>query len=240
MPQPHRRSSLIVGQVKVAVTRKQMKNLRLRVSPAGQVLVSAPFSTRDAAIRTFVESTDADAGRQIRSFKAIADGFLGFRVEEDFLASLGRRFLVFEEPTATGLIPGLCLVLQPNDGEKVQNCVRRLTTSLGAFAGIKGVGVSVQERGGVSFIETSGAPVPIAPAWATRGERLFLALPGAIRASVFPASAEAEFIWETKSDSLLKLAEELPRYGYVLEDPANESKPRPAHQEVPVRGVSIR
>ncbi len=56
MPQPHRRSSLIVGQVKVAVTRKQMKNLRLRVSPAGQVLVSAPFSTRDAAIRTFVES----------------------------------------------------------------------------------------------------------------------------------------------------------------------------------------
>lgn len=127
-------------------------------------------------IRTFVESTDADAGRQVRSFKAIADGFLGFRIEEDFLASLGRRFLVFEEPTATGLIPGLCIVLRPNDGQKVQNCVRRLTTSLGAFAGIKGVGVSVQERGGVSFIETSGAPVPIAPAWATRGDRLFLAL----------------------------------------------------------------
>ena len=56
MPRPHRHSTLTVGVAEVAVTRKQMKNLLLRVSPAGQVLVSAPFSTRDAEIRRFVES----------------------------------------------------------------------------------------------------------------------------------------------------------------------------------------
>ncbi|MDB2673394.1 heavy metal translocating P-type ATPase metal-binding domain-containing protein [Akkermansiaceae bacterium] len=57
-------------------------------------------------------------------------------------------------------------------------------------------------------------------------ERLFLAQPGAIRASVFPATAEAEFTWEAGSDAILKLAEELPRYGYVLEDPANAAPPK--------------
>ncbi|MGJ8696482.1 MAG: heavy metal translocating P-type ATPase [Verrucomicrobiaceae bacterium] len=52
-------------------------------------------------------------------------------------------------------------------------------------------------------------------------ERLFLEKKGAVRCSVFPASAEAEFTWETGSSAITDLAEELPRYGYLLEDPAN-------------------
>lgn len=128
-------------------------------------------------LRDFVASTDPEVSRQLRSFQALADGFLGFRVEEDFLASLGRRFLLFEEPTASGLIPGLCLVLTPKDPGQIQDCVKRLTTSVGAVAGATGgVRVRVEEERGVSFIETAGAPIPIAPAWATRGDRLFITL----------------------------------------------------------------
>lgn len=63
-------------------------------------------------------------------------------------------------------------------------------------------------------------------------ERLFLAQAGAIRASVFPATAEAEFIWETESDALIKFADELPRYGYVLEDPANAAPAKPESRKV--------
>ncbi len=57
-------------------------------------------------------------------------------------------------------------------------------------------------------------------------ERLFLDQPGAIRASVFPATAEAEFAWQADSNALAQLAEDLPRYGYVLEDPANAAPPQ--------------
>ncbi|MGD1979691.1 MAG: heavy metal translocating P-type ATPase metal-binding domain-containing protein, partial [Akkermansiaceae bacterium] len=57
-------------------------------------------------------------------------------------------------------------------------------------------------------------------------ERLFIAYPGAIRASVFPATAEAEFTWEKGSDAILKLANELPKYGYILEDPSQAGEAR--------------
>lgn len=70
-------------------------------------------------------------------------------------------------------------------------------------------------------------------------ERLFLAQPGAIRASVFPASAEAEFIWDAGTDALMTFAEELPRYGYVLEDPANAAPPKSESRRViPRLGLS--
>ena len=130
--------------------------------------------------KSFIEGLDPEAGRQIRSMQAFADGFLGFRLEEDLIANLGRRFMIFEEPTTSGILPGLCWVLRPNDGESIEMCVRRVTTSLGAIAGMQGIGVSVGERSGISFIETSGAPNPIAPAWAIRGERLLLALHPAV------------------------------------------------------------
>lgn len=69
-------------------------------------------------------------------------------------------------------------------------------------------------------------------------ERLFLDQPGAIRASVFPASAEAEFTWEAGTDALLQLAQNLPRYGYVLEDPANAAPPKSESRKlIPRLGV---
>lgn len=58
-------------------------------------------------------------------------------------------------------------------------------------------------------------------------EKLFLDKPGAVRASTFPATAEAEFTWEAGSEALLDLARELPKYGYVLEDPATAGTRRP-------------
>lgn len=69
-------------------------------------------------------------------------------------------------------------------------------------------------------------------------ERLFLEQPGAIRASVFPASAEAEFTWESGSDALLVLARELPRYGYVLEDPSScEAQAPESRKLIPKLGL---
>jgi len=138
-----------------------------------------------ASLKAFAEGADPEVGRQLRGFQAFADGFLGFRLEEELIASLGRRFLLFEEPTASGLLPGLCLVLRPTDPAVVQNCVKRLTASAGALAGMKGVSVVARERDGISFIETSGAPMPVAPAWASRGDRLFLALHPTILEEVF-------------------------------------------------------
>ena len=52
-------------------------------------------------------------------------------------------------------------------------------------------------------------------------EKLFLEKEGAVRASTFPATAEAEFTWQHGSPALLELARELPKYGYILEDPAS-------------------
>lgn len=63
-------------------------------------------------------------------------------------------------------------------------------------------------------------------------EKLFLEQPGAVRASVFPATAEAEFTWQADSDALMQLAQELPRYGYVLEDPANAAPAKPESQKL--------
>lgn len=63
-------------------------------------------------------------------------------------------------------------------------------------------------------------------------ERLFLEQKGAVRASVFPATAEAEFTWEAGSDALLALARELPRYGYVLEDPSQAEAAAPESRKL--------
>lgn len=50
-------------------------------------------------------------------------------------------------------------------------------------------------------------------------EKFFLDKTGAARATIYPATAEAEFTFEKNSPALLELARELPRYGYILEDP---------------------
>jgi Cu2+-exporting ATPase len=63
-------------------------------------------------------------------------------------------------------------------------------------------------------------------------ERLFLAHSGSVRASVFPATAEAEFTWQKGSGALLELAQDLPRYGYVLEDPAQAGTPPPESRKL--------
>jgi len=70
-------------------------------------------------------------------------------------------------------------------------------------------------------------------------ERLFNEQEGAVRANVFPATAEAEFVWESGSDALLKLAQELPKYGYILEDPATSRSPVPESRKlIPRLGLS--
>ena len=70
-------------------------------------------------------------------------------------------------------------------------------------------------------------------------ERLFTEQKGAVRANVFPATAEAEFVWETGSEALMNLAQELPKYGYVLEDPATSKSPVPESRKlIPRLGLS--
>ncbi len=70
-------------------------------------------------------------------------------------------------------------------------------------------------------------------------ERLFTEQNGAVRADVFPATAEAEFVWESGSDALMNLAKELPKYGYVPEDPATSNSPVPESRKlIPRLGLS--
>ena len=46
--------TIVVEDVPVRVVLKHMKSIRLRVSPTGQVSVSAPYGTSEARIRSFV------------------------------------------------------------------------------------------------------------------------------------------------------------------------------------------
>lgn len=74
-------------------------------------------------------------------------------------------------------------------------------------------------------------------------EQLFLEKTGAVRATVFPASAEAEFTFqadpETQPNPLLELARDLPRYGYVLEDPTTSQILTPESRKlIPRLGLS--
>lgn len=52
----HRISSLIVDGLTVHVTRKNMKNVTLRVKPDGEVRVSAPYWTSDSFLADFVRA----------------------------------------------------------------------------------------------------------------------------------------------------------------------------------------
>ena len=70
-------------------------------------------------------------------------------------------------------------------------------------------------------------------------ERLFTDLDGAVRANVYPATAEAELVWESGSEALMTLAKELPKYGYILEDPAVSKAPDPESRKlIPRLGLS--
>lgn len=95
-----------VNGISVEITRKQVKNINLRVSPDGKVCVSAPYLCTDRQILRFVASRTDWIEQKLRAVATRAEAF-NEEISKAEIAELKRRIAVsmafWEEKT--GLHP---------------------------------------------------------------------------------------------------------------------------------------
>ncbi|MEM7167881.1 MAG: hypothetical protein AAF581_20685 [Planctomycetota bacterium] len=126
-----------------------------------------------AAMPDRLEQIDADLQQ--------LDKRLGFRLREDFLASLGTQAIVYEEPAMRTLLPSLTVVLKPTDANKLNECMHKILRFVAAMIPEDSdwrlrVHRTTIDGMELSHAVVSGLPIPVAPAWAVHDGRLYMAL----------------------------------------------------------------
>lgn len=60
---------MIVNGQEIEITRKQVKNINLRVYPDGKIKVSIPLNTRNSAVKSYIESKEEWINAQLQRFE---------------------------------------------------------------------------------------------------------------------------------------------------------------------------
>lgn len=128
---------------------------------------------------------------------------LGFKIREDLLASLGTRFIIYEDPDMRSLLPGLVLIMEGGDRAKFDRCLERLLALTAQAVSRNGVQLETRQatRLGheISFAHVGGVPFPVAPAWSWIDSKLVVAMqPGSIEHHLMRRRTE-----DPRADSIL-------------------------------------
>ncbi len=121
--------SVTVGGLQVEVTRKAMKNLRLRVLPEGRICVSAPWLTSQRQIAAFVERNRDWIEAQLKKQESRPVPAAREYITGESLSLWGREYPLRLEPCGRGggveLIDGEAVLRVPegSDAEKRESVV---------------------------------------------------------------------------------------------------------------------
>ncbi len=118
---------------------------------------------------------DAGVGRWIGRLEAE----LGLRLDRDFLDLIGDTFVLFDAPDNGGILfTGATLVVEVQEGDRLQKGLRAIVQGIARLAGRESVDIASTEHRNhrIEFINVVGVPMPFAPAWALHGDRLIVAL----------------------------------------------------------------
>lgn len=178
---------------------------------AGELLVQKPLSDEDLKVVprdvSFASITNIDlaaAYRSLRSaFQAVApdaceavmsklaefERQIGVRIEQDLLASFADTWAIYDAPEHGGLwFTGIVAVVELRDGNKLDDSLEKLVKAIAEEIGDK-YPVTIREEGyrdhKIRFINVANAPMPLAPAWATVGNRCVMGFyPQMVRAGI--------------------------------------------------------
>ncbi|HNQ22390.1 MAG TPA: hypothetical protein PKK06_04785 [Phycisphaerae bacterium] len=132
-------------------------------------------------IRELVTRLDPDAGAEISENIGKAEAKLGLRFDEDLLNLLGDTFVIFDAPENGGLwLTGVTLALDTHDPARFQQTLDKLVQLLAREIEDRSIRMQVSSteyRGHlVKFVNLTGVPMPVAPAWTAHEKRLIVAL----------------------------------------------------------------
>ncbi len=118
-----------------------------------------------------IEAVSPDAAAQAQGFVAMGAQFLGFSITEELLPAFGDTWALVDGPDHGGfLFTGTTLVVDVEDFQKIQRVMHRITQMADPWLRQEGMGLRINalEHGDhtILYALVTGAPMPVAPAWA--------------------------------------------------------------------------
>lgn len=141
------------------------------------------------AILKLVQTAVPDKHAEFMDILANVEERLGMKIGDDLLASFGDTWIVFDDPENGSLIiTGITIVADVKPDNRVDEAIRTLVKIIAEETGSdEQITVKDEEYKGskISYMNFSGLPVPIAPAWTVHEGRWILALyPQMVRATL--------------------------------------------------------
>jgi len=131
------------------------------------------------AMMNGIKQAPPEVSEQIEGGLQQVEGMLGFKIA-DLLGKFGDTFIVYDAPENGGFwFSGITMIADCKDVDGLGSLVARMAGLISAMAGEElDLSIRSQEHGKhtISFINSSGLPIPVAPAWAAYKGRVIMAL----------------------------------------------------------------
>lgn len=128
-----------------------------------------------------IASLDAEAGAEIKENISETEAELGFRLVEDLFAPLGDTFVLFDAPENGGvLFSGITAIVEASDPARLQATFRKIVKLIAEEVEEDEVKLAVSSfdyrSHRIEFVNLTGVPMPVAPAWANHEGRIIMGL----------------------------------------------------------------
>lgn len=129
------------------------------------------------------EKVDAEGYAELRGSIAEAEEALGLRLDKDLFDLLGEKFIIYDAPGNGGLwFTGATLIVESADPERLRDSMGKIVQAIAKKVnegrGEAELGVSsfpyLDHR--IEFVNVTGVPMPLAPAWSAHGKRIIVGL----------------------------------------------------------------
>ncbi|MCH7813110.1 MAG: hypothetical protein IID40_03725 [Planctomycetes bacterium] len=141
-----------------------------------------------ADVLGLLERVDSRSHNEVRGTIAEAEEGLGLRIDRDLLDLIGPKITLYDAPANGGLwFTGTTLIVESTDAERLRGSIGKLLEVVAREVNDEegrqrlgkphlALGSTTYRDRTIEFVNLSGVPMPIAPAWAVADGRLIVAL----------------------------------------------------------------
>src|SRR5262249_52589796 len=140
------------------------------------------------SVLAIVKAADADTLKIRRELRKL-DKILGTSLRDGLLKRLGPTFVFYDTPDNAGVFfTGITIIAESSEGEDVRAELAKIVKAIAqAAGGAKQTSVKREEYRDhvIEFVNVTGVPMPVAPAWATHGKWIILGVyPQTVRSAI--------------------------------------------------------
>lgn len=131
-----------------------------------------------------IKSLDSETHNAVMGGIAEFEEALGFRIDDDFLSLFGDTLVVYDTPDSGGFwFSGMTAIITVKDGDKLRKHARKILKAVDDLAPDEGLSGKFQCKVGklkhrghtIEFVNLTGIPMPLAPAWTLHEGRFIMA-----------------------------------------------------------------